>query len=395
MHDDLPPPKDALDAVTHPDPYPWYASLRAGPPLVFDAALGLWVASSAEAVESLLGHASLRVRPAAEPVPRNIASSPAGEVFGYLVRMNDGPQHASMRPVLQHALAAVDPMRFREATRIAAAQMPDGSGASSSALQRWCNGLAVRSVGQLLGFEETALTDVDAWTQDFVACLSPLSKSDERQVASNAAEALMSRFEALCHAPLAASNEGSGSLLASIRRAWPDSRLPRSWLANLVGLLSQTCEATAALLANSWVALGREPGLPVPALQGRHGFEALVAEVARHDAPIQNTRRFACEPLSIGDIRVEAGDAILLILAAANRDPASNPAPDDFLLDRAARRQFGFGHGPHACPGQAMAFGIVAAGIEALLERGFEPHEQATRGWHYRPSVNARLPVFH
>jgi len=40
------PPSTPLAAVTHADPYPYYASLVAQRPFYRDDALGLWVASS-------------------------------------------------------------------------------------------------------------------------------------------------------------------------------------------------------------------------------------------------------------------------------------------------------------------------------------------------------------
>lgn len=53
-------PRDALAAVTHADPYPYYDALVRERPLYWDAALGLWVASSAGAVRLLLTHPSGR-----------------------------------------------------------------------------------------------------------------------------------------------------------------------------------------------------------------------------------------------------------------------------------------------------------------------------------------------
>lgn len=43
-------PSDPIAAVTHPNPYPYYADLAVRAPLAWDATLGLWVAASAEAV---------------------------------------------------------------------------------------------------------------------------------------------------------------------------------------------------------------------------------------------------------------------------------------------------------------------------------------------------------
>ena len=83
-------PSDPIAAVTHRDPYPYYAELVATRPVHRDEALGLWVACSAAAVTDVLGHPACLVRPPAEPVPGALLGSPAGDIFGRLVRMNDG-----------------------------------------------------------------------------------------------------------------------------------------------------------------------------------------------------------------------------------------------------------------------------------------------------------------
>ncbi|MBW8719266.1 MAG: cytochrome P450, partial [Variovorax paradoxus] len=140
-------PLDPVAAVTHADPYPFYAELRAGPPLAWNEALRLWVASRAEVIESLLlAHGALRVRPAAEPVPRAIAGSAAGEVFGHLVRMNDGTAHQAHRPALQRALAGLDLGAVRTAALRVARDVP------AQPLSDELFSMPVRTVAHLLGF---------------------------------------------------------------------------------------------------------------------------------------------------------------------------------------------------------------------------------------------------
>lgn len=376
-------PADAIAAVTHSNPYPWYATLRGGPALAFDESRQLWVASHAEVVREVLASPDLGVRPGAEPVPRAIAGSPAGEVFGQLVRMNDGAPHAALRPALQAGLAALDPAAAHAAALRVTRAMP--ANATSDA----CLAMPVRTVAHLLGFADDALPRVSDWMSDFVDCLSPLSTPAQLAAASVAAEALMARFDDLVHTRPAT----RGSLLASVQARAPDAT-SRALQANLVGLLSQTCEATAGLLGNSLVALAREPGLRRKIGTRMDLLPSLVAEVARHDPSVQNTRRFVVRSTRVAGIELAPGDAVLLVLAAANRDPALNPAPATFELMRAERRTLGFGHGPHACPGQALACTIAAAGLEALLEGGADTGALGERGWDYRPSVNARIPVF-
>ena len=169
--------------------------------------------------------------------------------------------------------------------------------------------------------------------------------------------------------------------------------MSRAVVANLAGLLSQTCDATAGLVGNCLVALLREPDLR--SLAGtREGLRAIVDETARHDPSVHSTRRFAAQAIRLGDTTIEAGEAVLLVLAAGNRDLALNAAPDAFQPMRANRRMLGFGYGVHACPGQALACTLAAAGLEALVaSRVAELEAMADVGWSYRPSVNARIPI--
>ncbi|HSV80642.1 MAG TPA: cytochrome P450, partial [Ramlibacter sp.] len=317
-------PTDPIAAVTHPDPYPYYAQLRAGPPLVYDERLRLWVASRAEVVMQVLAHPALRVRPPAEPVPRAIAGTPAGELFSRLVRMNDGPLHAVHRPVLQRALAGLD---LGAAHGLA---LEVAAGLQAESLDDWCLAMPVSAVAALLGFDAAQWPALARWTRDFVACLSPLSTKGQLDEASSAALELLKRFEDMMEAPR------TGSLLATVcadaRQSSDVER--RVLLSNLVGLLSQTCESTAGLLGNAIVALSREPGLHAALLAGQAAAADIVAEVARHDPSVQNTRRFVAEPLTIAGTQLAAGDAILVVLGAAHRDPSLNPDPDRFDLAR-------------------------------------------------------------
>ncbi|MEJ7687052.1 MAG: hypothetical protein WKG52_08725 [Variovorax sp.] len=175
MTPEIAPPADAIAAATHADPYPWYALLREGPALAFDNALKLRVASRADVVRDLLASPALRVRPVAEPVPPAIAGTPAGEVFGHLVRMNDGPGHARLKPVLQRALAGIDLQAAHAGVLEVAARLP------AATLCDTCFALPVCGVAHLLGFADEELPLVAVWMADFVACLSPLSSPAQLQ----------------------------------------------------------------------------------------------------------------------------------------------------------------------------------------------------------------------
>ncbi|MRV73077.1 cytochrome P450 [Duganella sp. FT92W] len=357
---------DAIAAVTHEQPYPYYARLAARPGLHYDDDLRLWLAAHPATVMEVLTHPACRVRPVAEPVPAAIAGGAAGHVFGELVRMNDGARHAAPKLALQRALAALDAAQVqRTAWETAVALAEHYPVQTAAGLSDWQFAVPVQTVARLLGFADTA--KVAAWMEEFVACLSPLSSAVQLDRAHGAAQALLDSLRALVQLPQ------PGSLLALVLAEAEAAGWKRAdaILANLAGLLSQTYEATAGLIGNAVVALAQG---------ARHDGDlaALVRHVLREDPPIHNTRRFVAETVCIGGADVQPGQPILVLLAAAGR------------AAEAAAPLYVYGHGAHACPGQALSQTIACAALGVLLARGPLP----PLAWHYRPSVNARIPVF-
>lgn len=386
-----PNPENILAASAHRNPYPYYATLAVGPALVFDAPRKLWIASSAASVKEVLGNPACRVRPVAEPVPAAIVGSAAGEVFGHLVRMNDGLRHDAPKLALQRFLAAADLDRVQARTQALAFKVAGEGVLRGDALSHWAFEVPVMTVADLLGFSEDELPQVARWMADFVACLSPLSTPTQLAAAGDAASALLARFAELVQTATAQPDSALARLQREAAQAgWHDAQ---AVLCNAVGLLSQTYEATAGLIGNSIVALATQPGL-LEAMEREPGkLLQMVHEVSRYDPSIHNTRRFVAEATQVAGVSLQAGDVVLLVLAAAGRDPACNPRPDGFLLERPDREVPGFGHGAHRCPGQALACVIAAAAVRALLVSG-RLKDAASFSWAYRPPMNARIPVF-
>lgn len=385
-------PKNPILAVCHSDPYPYYQSLLDSPALLFDAELKLWIASRAEVIEEIFTNPHCAVRPSAELVPKAIAASSAGEVFADLIRMNEGSKHERPKLAMQLALSSLDLSNTAERSRYFAALLAKRHALTDgAALNGWMFDLPVYVVGDLLGFPESALPQLAVWMADFVRCLSPLSSEVQLAAASNAADALLLSFGQM----LVSTSVQSASLVSRILHeaklvGWDNLN---AIVANLIGLLSQTYEATAGLIGNSLVTCLTHPHLQIETGTDAGKLNSLVEEVARFDPAVQNTRRFVNQTTRIAGVEIKAGEAILLVLAAASRDPQANPAPNDFMLERTERRVFGFGHGRHQCPGQKLAYSITAAALEYLLESELNLSPDALQ-WTYRPSLNGRIPVF-
>lgn len=385
-------PSNAVAAASHPDPYPYYRRLLAGPALYFDADLRLWIASRAEIIQEVFDNPHCLVRPVAEPVPRAIAGGDAGAVFARLIRMNDGAAHTVPKRTIGQALAGMDLAAVADTTRRLAAMLEEGHALTDGAgLTRWLFDLPTCVVADLLGVGDADLALVARRVAEFVRCLSPLSTPEQLADADTAARFLNQRFAGVVRLGSAT----PGTLLGEVCRqaaqtGWGE---PEAVIANVIGLLSQTHEATAGLIGNCVVALLSQPGLE-RRLRAEPGLAAgLVREVARFDPPVQNTRRCVAQATSIAGVTLQPGDVILLLLAAAGRDERVHAQPDVFMLEREDRSLSGFGHGRHACPGRSLAFVIATAAMRHLLARPVALG-LAGFGWAYRPSANGRLPEF-
>ncbi|TWS99678.1 cytochrome P450 [Reyranella sp. CPCC 100927] len=381
----MPPPSDAIAAVTHADPYPYYAALVAQRPFYRDDKLGLWVASSAAAVDAVLACASGRVRPPAEPVPQALVGSPAGDIFRHLVRMNDGAGHCPFKQAVAATLSAVDDIRVAAVADLRAQRL-----VGTMALNDVVFALPAHVVGSLLGVPDDRLPQLAQWAGDFVRSIAPGADTTALARGNVAARQLLAMF----HDMLARARDSDGLLARLAHDAGSVGRPAADVIvANSIGFLSQTYDATAGLIGNTLVTLARHPELQacVEADPGR--VRAVVGEVLRYDPSVHNTRRFMAADTVIAGQALTAHDAVLVVLAAAGRDPAANPDPARLDLARQHIRLFTFGAGVHACPGERVAATIAQAAVTRLIATGVRP-PALLDGLAYRPSGNVRIPLF-
>ena len=385
-------PGDPIAAVTHRDPYPYYADLVATRPVHRDEALGLWVACSAAAVTDVLGHPACLVRPPAEPVPAALLGSPAGAIFGRLVRMNDGARHSAMKPAVSAVTARIEALVGEQARRWAEHLVKEMEPTSDPVrLNEFAFSLSAYVLAGLLGVAPDKLAHTAALVRDFVASLAPAATSERLARGSVAASQMLEAFRALLDArdstpPLTLLGDLDREVASAGRAEREDA------VANGIGFLSQAYEATAGLIGNTLVTLGRHR--PRGASHANPGeLAVIVREVVRYDPPVQNTRRFVARDATVTGHAMKAGDVVLVVLAAANRDPMANPEPSRFDPLRPSRQAFTFGNGPHACPGESIATAIAVAGVRQLLGCGVEP-ERLAADVTYRASANTRVPIF-
>jgi cytochrome P450 len=124
-------------------------------------------------------------------------------------------------------------------------------------------------------------------------------------------------------------------------------------------------ETTVNLIGNAVLAMLREPAHWAALNADPTRVPAVIEETLRYDPPVQMVGRIALEDMKIGQVEVPEGDVMMLLLAAAHRDPTEFDRPDTFDPDRGTLRHLGFGRGLHYCLGAPLA--RMEAGI-ALSE---------------------------
>jgi len=115
-------------------------------------------------------------------------------------------------------------------------------------------------------------------------------------------------------------------------------------------------DTTTNLIANGLLALSSHPdqlrrlGLAPEVLTPN-----AVEEVLRYDSPVQMVMRFCTRDTHVGETTVPGGAVVLVLIGAANRDPAQFHAPDSFDIARHPNNHVAFGDGIHACIGAHLA----------------------------------------
>jgi cytochrome P450 len=387
-------PSDPIVAATHADPYPYYARLVAERPLYRDSQLQLWVASSASVVAQVLASELCRVRPAAEPVPRALGDNAAAAIFQRLVRQTDGAEQRRGKQAIAAVLARLQPGSVATAARHCAAELVEELQPQRqlAAVTSFNLALPVRTIAMLLGVPRQQIGCVADRVGAFAASITPTASAMDIEQGAAAAAALLGLFQQLL--PVQSAQPDSALLGALAREMGATgATADEVIIANGIGLMSQSYEATAGLIGNTLLALAQRPTW----LTAVSREPALLANLIQHvlcvDPPTQSTRRFVAQSGDIAGQAMQVGDVILVMLAAAGRDPGVLPHPTAAALENWQHGPGNFGAGIHACPAGAVAAQIAAEGITHLLALGVDPCELAGR-YRYRASNHLRVPVF-
>jgi len=307
--------------------------------------------------------------------------------------MNDGQRHDPLKQAVLSAFHTIDATQIAEQSRqwaqfLANEIKPE---VHPSRLSDFAFQLPVYVVASLLGVPQDRLQQTAQWMSNFAWCLAPVSSPEQIEQGKRAASHLLDLLYTALSTQEAEHTHGLlGVLMREARRVGIEAE---EVVANGIGLLWQAYEATAGLIGNTLLTLAAHQDVRKQVIAHPDMLDLVIQEVLRYDPPIQNTRRFLAGNGIVAGEKMKEGDIILIVLAAANRDPAENQDPERFDIFRKDPRIYTFGVGAHACPGEIFATTIARAGVEQLMVSGVNM-QQLVETVRYRASANTRIPLF-
>jgi cytochrome P450 len=129
-------------------------------------------------------------------------------------------------------------------------------------------------------------------------------------------------------------------------------------------------ETTVRLLSSAVKLLAEEPALQQLLRNDRERIPNFIEETLRTESPVKGDFRLSRVSTKVGGVDLPAGTTVMVLNAAANRDPGRFADPAAFDVDRAnARQHLAFGRGVHTCPGAPLARAEARVSLERLLDR--------------------------
>jgi cytochrome P450 PksS len=164
-------------------------------------------------------------------------------------------------------------------------------------------------------------------------------------------------------------------------------------------LLGAGSETTTHLISGSVYELLKNPGLRDWLEQDWSRAGLAVEEFLRFVSPVQFSKpRHVRHDVEVEGVRLKKGDRVMVMLAAANMDPAVHDQPERLDLERKPNRHMSFGTGIHFCLGHQLARIEAICALQALFKRwprlglAVDPSEIH---WRKRPGIRmiVQLPV--
>ena len=349
-------------AATIENPYPTYERLRRTDPVHRMRLMDAWALTRHRDVDRLLrDHATFSSAVRTDVQRRTGLSS--------MLDM-DPPDHTRLRSLVSQAFSP----RAIERLRPRITQLADDLVEAAARRGRFdlmaalAFPLPVVVIAEMLGVPAEDLTRFESWSNDIALNVEPSLGEEQVQRVRNATVEITEYFEAIIRQRRAEPRDDLISALLAAEE--DDDRLTHEeMISTLILLLAAGNETTRNLIGNGMLALLSNPGQLQLLRDNPDLLGPAIKEVLRYDPPVQLDGRVPTVDVEFGGRRIRAGQFVIGVIGAANRDPEVFEDPNTLDIRRSGTSHLSFGRGIHYCLGAPLAELEASIALRALLGR--------------------------
>ena len=245
----------------------------------------------------------------------------------------------------------------------------------ADAAEHYAKQIPMRVIGKMLGIPEDMSETFVEWVRSVLEFATDAPRRNRAQIESTTY--FLQEMEKRRH--------GSGTdLISELMRSEVDGEpVPDEFILGTVALiLIAGLDTTWSAMGSMFWHLATHPGDTKRLVDQPELLPTAIEEMLRAFSPV-TMARIATEDVELHGCPVKEGDRVVLNFAAANRDPAAFPNPDEVVIDRAVNRHLAFGAGIHRCAGSNLARMELRVALEEWLARipTFQLEEGSSVSW--------------
>jgi len=362
-----------LDPEVLANPYPLFRRLRSEDPVHWDAFLHTWVVTRyVDVLEVLHNFSAQRTHTPEKLEAMGLAQiSPIAQLMVKQMLFMDPPGHTRLRSLASHAFSPARVAVLRTHIREIVNRLLDTVQAKGQMdiIADLGDPLPAIVTAEMLGVPLEDRHQLKAWSTNFAEMLGNFQHNPEHaarmlRTVQDMTAYFHDRIRELKNIP-------RDGLVHSLMTAEIDGdRLTEEEVvANSIVTMVGGLETTTNLIGNGVLTLLRNPGEIERMQEDQSLIPSAVEEMLRYESPSQHTGRLAPEDVEWEGKVIRKGQAVMAVMAAANRDPERFPDPDRFDVARTDNRHLAFGYAAHFCFGAALARVEGQEAFEAMVRR--------------------------
>ena len=347
------------------DPYPAYRELRNTTPVVWNDVTNFWALLKYEDIRFVSGHPLTFTSTKGITIPDPAQPEPVQE--GNLI-FTDPPRHRQLRKLINAGFTRRQVMLLEPKVREIVRGIVDNIDPSDT--QQFAEDIAsplpTRMIAEMLGAPAEDWEKFRTWSDAAVGTADPDIEMDHLVALGE----LYEYFTKLIAARRSGEVTGQDDLLSILAAAEVDGeQLTDADLLNFSFLLLVAGnETTRNLIALGTLALIDHPDQFALLRSNPALLPSAIEEMLRYTSPVTHMARHATEDVEIRGQRIKAGDTIVMLYGAANRDEdIFGPTSEEFDITRNPNPHIAFGAGEHACLGAQLARLEARVFFEVLL----------------------------